>query len=213
MKILFKSFSCLIIILLASVKSFALNIDDSSIENKNVFGLIFPDGNSYYGLADQISNVSIQSYIAGPLAITEVSINLSGSPVQLRIYNAKANTANNINAELKKNLPENLKPYAEIPNNIKDNSKLIKTIDNSLAVPLVVKDYPMTTHAKTIEFVVQDLDELMNFYKKFVSDYTGSKNDTYNTENTNSKKGARIRGRLYKIGEDSKFKPKVKKEK
>ena len=196
-------FAAAAVLFLSAQFALALTTDDGTIKSKNIFGIEFPDGNSFFGVADHISNISKQTYIAGPLSVTEVSINLLAGTVQLRIYNARQIDSKGIGEQLAEKLPDNLKPYATMPNTIQQNSPIAsqaeEKIANALNQPLVVKDYPATTHAKTLEYIIPDLEELENFYNKLVSDYIGT---AYGGNGDNSalpSTGMKIHGRIYKF--------------
>ena len=74
----------------AAISAGAVEIDNAAIKNKSKFGIVFPDNTSYYANADAVVSVSRQNYCAGPLEITEVVIDVLGSPSQVRIYCARA---------------------------------------------------------------------------------------------------------------------------
>lgn len=96
----------------AAVPAQAVEIDSASIKNKSKFGILFPDNTSYYANADAVVSVSRQNYCAGPLEITEVVIDVLGSPSQVRIYCARAADAAKTAEKLaREKLPEPLKPY------------------------------------------------------------------------------------------------------
>jgi len=63
----------------------ALTVDTSTIKNKALFGVEFPDETSFYAQADTVVSISKQTYAAGPLEVTEISIELAGSSTQIRI--------------------------------------------------------------------------------------------------------------------------------
>ena len=75
--------------LLAPLAAAAVTVDTSSIKNRARFGIEFPDNTSFYGNADMVVGVSRQTYTTGAVFVTEVVIDILGSPSQVRIYNAR----------------------------------------------------------------------------------------------------------------------------
>jgi len=146
----------------------AFSAQTGKIQHPKMFGINFADGSSYYALAEKVVSVSKQAYVAGPLFVTEVCIELDQSPLQVRIYNARAVPADKAAEAAAKKIPYEAAKQAAKSNILKRaEEKLggVKTQQN------VYKDYPATTHARTLEFVVSDLEELEIFYEKFSGDY------------------------------------------
>lgn len=189
----------------AAVPAQAVEIDSASIKNKSKFGILFPDNTSYYANADAVVSVSRQNYCAGPLEITEVVIDVLGSPSQVRIYCARAADAAKTAEKLaREKLPEPLKPYAQTPDSIKERmSKAQKLAAGASAVPQIQKIFPATTNSRTIEFIVPSPEELDEFYAIFSNDFIGKATDEKDVSESakESLKGAQpgIKGKLYKI--------------
>lgn len=146
----------------------AFSAQTGKIQHPKMFGISFADGGSYYALAEKVVSVSKQTYIAGPLFVTEVCIELDQSPLQVRIYNARAVPADKTAEAAAKKIPPEIAKQAaksDILKRAEEKLSDIKTQQN------VYKDYPATTHARTLEFVVADLGELESFYEKFSGDF------------------------------------------
>ena len=146
----------------AAISAGAVEIDNAAIKNKSKFGIVFPDNTSYYANADAVVSVSRQNYCAGPLEITEVVIDVLGSPSQVRIYCARAADAAKTAERLaQEKLPEPLKPYAKTPDSIRERvSEAQKLAAGASAVPQIQKIFPATTNSRTIEFIVPSPEEL-----------------------------------------------------
>lgn len=190
-------------ILFASVSASALTVSNS-LSDKSKFGIIFPDGTSIYGNAAAVSTISKQKYTSGPLVVTEVIIDMAGSPTQYRIYNIKSADPTEFYEKLSETkVPEELKAYTQTPDYLKQKaqeSEVSKKLTDFTSVPMVTKTYPVTTHAKTAEFIVEDINELEAFYKRFSEDYCGivqKKTDDLNTQDV------AIRGKLYRLAKQS----------
>ena len=138
--------------------SFALKIDDTTIRNPNRFGIQFPNGTAYYGAANKIVSISKQSFFvdASPVLVTEICIELDQSPLQ-----ADA-------------LPAGLKPYANPPESVKKMiGNAAEKTSSANTLRDIRKNYPTTTHARTLEFVVEDIDELNELFDAMQSHFTG----------------------------------------
>ncbi len=146
----------------------AFSAQSGKIQHPKMFGINFADGSSYYALVEKVVSVSKQAYIAGPLFVTEVCIELDQSPLQVRIYNARAVPPDKAADAASKKIPYELAKQAakaDILNSAEEKLGEVKTQQK------VYKDYPATTHARTLEFVVTDLAELESFYEKFSNDF------------------------------------------
>lgn len=160
----------------------ALTVDTSTIKNKALFGLEFPDETSFYAQADTVVSISKQTYSAGPLEVTEISIELAGSSSQIRIYCATAPAMEKAADAAADKLPEQAKPYAQIPDAARDKlQKADKKISEIGNVSKVVKVYPSTTHSHTLEFVVPNTEELEELYKQLKEDFLAAPSPNYNT--------------------------------
>ncbi len=168
MKIL-RFFALAILITFASATQIlALEANKETIKDAKLFGIEFPDGTSYYGRSDKIVSVSKQQYLVGPIIVTEVNIEMENSRTQLRIYNSRA-----IPSEMAANLA--IKKTEGAANYAPPIPAVLKKIDekagNLATQQKVYKDYPQTTHAKTLEFIVPNIEELEKFYKQISSDF------------------------------------------
>lgn len=185
--------------------AFAVEIDNDTIKNKSKFGILFPDNTSYYANADAVVSVSRQSYYAGPLQITEVVIDILGSPSQVRIYNAQmAQALSEAEKLAQSKLPENLKPYAKMPDSVKQRlTDAQSNAAQATSAPQIQKMFPATTNSKTIEFIVPSIEELEEFYTIFSNDFIGNitPEDKLSEAAKTSLKNAApgIKGKLYKI--------------
>ena len=189
----------------AAISAGAVEIDNAAIKNKSKFGIVFPDNTSYYANADAVVSVSRQNYCAGPLEITEVVIDVLGSPSQVRIYCARAADAAKTAERLaQEKLPEPLKPYAKTPDSRRERvSEAQKLAAGTSAVPQIQKIFPATTNSRTIEFIVPSPEELDEFYTIFSNDFIGKATDEKDVSES-AKESVKtsqpgIKGKLYKI--------------
>jgi len=197
---IFKHLVCMAMALLCS-SVMALNIDKSSITNKKTFGIMFPDGTSIYANADLLASISRQEYYVGAIFVTEVSIDLLGAGSKIRIYNAKILQSGQAIDDIKKKIPENMRSQINIPATVTNAINKAEIYGTPLSnKQRVYKEYPITTNSHTLEFVVDDVDELNLFYDKISSDYTGKPL----SENASAifKMENNVGGKIYKVGAD-----------
>ena len=161
----------------------AFQMTKKAIRNQGIFGIkVNKTDMAFYGRADAILSISFQEYTTGSFIVAEVVIDMKDSNQQLRIYNTRppgtadvANRANRASAANSEN--RGLDPSAAsklpIPGPLAIiESKANNILSNSTS-DIVVKTYPTTTHAKTVEMVVTTKAELQQLYSKMISLYTG----------------------------------------
>lgn len=181
--------------LLAITPAEAVKVKDDALRNKRLFGIEMPEGlQSFYGRHDRINSVSLQEYQAGPYAVTEVTIDMASSPLQLRLYHTEVANIQ----DLQKAAPQTPGNTAKISDSVVKAANKGTDRANS-ADPPVIKDYPLTTHAKTLEFRVSTKEELEAFYRIFVGAYTQN-NATGASDESDDEASARgLAGTLFLI--------------
>jgi hypothetical protein len=137
---------------------------------------------AFYGRADAILSISFQEYTTGSFIVSEVVIDMKDSNQQLRIYNTRApgtadvaNRANRASAANSQNRGLDPKDASKlpIPGPLAAIESKINNVANNTTGDLVVKTYPNTTHAKTVEMVVSTKAELQSLYSRLITLYTG----------------------------------------
>ena len=155
----------------------ALQMKKKAIPNGGIFGIEVANSDlSFYGRADHIVSVSFQEYTTGALIVDEVVIDMQNSNQQLRIYCTRppgtADIADRANkASVANSQNRGLDPAAAsklpIPGPLAAIESKATNLTQSTTAGLVVKSYPATTHAKTVEMVVSSKAELQKFYLAF----------------------------------------------
>lgn len=172
----------------------AVKVKYDGLSNRRLFGIEMPTGmQSFYGRHENINSVSLQEYQAGPYSVTEVTIDMTGSPLQLRIYHTEMPTPADAKASISGtptsvNIPPAVQKAAE-----KGTERANKV------QPPVIKDYPITTHAKTLEFRVNQKEELLNFYVEFVRTYTGVQGTGATGEDDKAAAARKMAGTIFLI--------------
>ena len=161
----------------------AFQMSKKAIRNQGIFGIKVANTDmAFYGRADAILSISFQEYTTGSFIVAEVVIDMKDSNQQLRIYNTRppgtadvANRANRASAANSQNRGLDPKDASKLP--IPSPLALIESKVNNVVSDstgdLVVKTYPNTTHAKTVEMVVLSKVELQQLYSKMITLYTG----------------------------------------
>ncbi len=200
MNIFAKVSVCALLCLAASSQAFALQVKRGAFRSKEIFSVSMPDGTSFFGKENMIVSISLQKYRLEAFVLTEVNVQFLGENALIRIYNATpSNLADEIFSAARSRLP---KPLSEVNPPIKDKLPVVKKAENAIKkstkVDFVSKNYPATTHAKTVEFVVPDLEELLAFYDQISSDFAPLKEESSTTIKTKNDSG-KIGGTLYTI--------------
>lgn len=163
-----KTLFTFLLLTLFFIPAHALSVRHGLFKNKSMFGIRVAgevDEMSYYGRVNSVNSISLQYYQTGTFMVTEVVIDMKQSPLQLRLYHTKLLTLN----EMKQGLPSqtNVITQRETPEAVQrliDAGK--KPIEDKVNTT-VIKDYPISTHAKTIEFSISSQSELTLFYRTF----------------------------------------------
>lgn len=179
------------------------------LQNPKLFGIqVERDAQEYYGRADSVNSVSMQSYITATYRVKEMVIDIHGSPLQLRIYHAAMLDPREEAKRLKSKtgVQQFNIPTIGTPQPVQKALDGVNRVNNAV----LLKEYPVTTHAKTIEFRVEELEELERFYTLFRNNWlrveteeeevletvktNGSKQETLTTT---EKLSPQINGRLF----------------
>ena len=161
----------------------AFQMTKKAIRNQGIFGIKVANTDmSFYGRADAILSISFQEYTTGSFIVAEVVIDMKDSNQQLRIYSARppgtadvANRANRASAANSQNRGLDPKEASKlpIPGPLALIESKVNNVVSSSTGDIVVKTYPTTTHAKTVEMVVTTKAELQMLFNKLTCLYTG----------------------------------------
>ena len=172
---------------------FAVSVDSKGLKNNKLFGIEFVEsGLSYYGKAAAIQSLSLQEYQSGPFIVTEMVIDMAGSPSQLRIYHTELITGQDIQSRLPDEAANTInRPPPPAVQSLIDRGR--KDM-NKAAATRVVKDYPTATHAHTLEFRLALKQDLEDLYRMFRQRYARkAKEETPENENES------LGGALFKL--------------
>jgi hypothetical protein len=164
-------------ILSSAPQASAFTMKKKAVPNGGIFGIeVSGTDLSFYGRADRVISVSFQEYTTGTFIVSEVVIDMANSNQQLRIYNTRTpgsadvadrtNRASAANSENRGLSPADASKLP-IPSQLSALESKVTNLATSPAAGLVVKTYPSTTHAKTVEMAVSSKAELKSFYTAF----------------------------------------------
>lgn len=161
----------------------AFQMTKKAIKNQGIFGIKVANTDmAFYGRADAILSISFQEYTTGSFIVAEVVIDMKDSNQQLRIYSARppgsadiANRANRASSANSQNRGLDPKDASKlpIPSQLASIESKVNNIVSASTGDIVVKTYPTTTHAKTVEMVVLTKAELQQLYSNMITLYTG----------------------------------------
>ncbi|MEM9400670.1 MAG: hypothetical protein AAF984_10715 [Verrucomicrobiota bacterium] len=141
---------------------------DSVLRSPHWYGT-FRTG-SYWVRLVSITSVSMHDYLVdGAMKVSEVTIDTTGATTA-RFYVAEEYTPESPVA-----LP------SSVMSHVQDRTKdmISRAGQDELAYNTVIKNYPQTTHAKTVEFRLADMDELDALYKSVVAAFRSGKGRSF----------------------------------
>ncbi len=151
----------LLLALLTMPLEAAVQVQNNALPNPELFGLRFTEaGGEFIGKTKLVGSVALQKYVTGTFEITELNIDLTGVNTQLRIYAA-----------------EPLKSSSVLPGSRNAVTNPLDRLNPNLTGKLnklVFKDYPATTHAKTLEFKVASKADLVDLHAQIRNRWIGA---------------------------------------
>jgi len=159
--------------LFAGSRSSALQIDCCSLRNNpKLYGIVFPEtGRSFFGREADVLSISSQEYITTAFNVLEVNI-VTGGPALLRIYHTRPLRPGEMEQALTGGMKSSGMPGSSIirspmPRSVTERmDERIEKIADTLTGTTVIKEYPLATHAHTIEFRVSSRKELLKLYQE-----------------------------------------------
>lgn len=116
---------------------------------------------SYLVAIDAITSVSLQTYIVdGVMEVTETAIDTRGNALT-RFYFIEKKSA----SELAPGVSEKAAPAIEMAKKAKETLENLAGTENPLETQKVLKNYPTTTHAKTIEYRLKSKAAVKQLYE------------------------------------------------
>ncbi len=148
----------------------ALQVRRDAIPNKAIFGIEFSENTrGYYAREASVQSVSIHEYVTGAFHVLEVNVVTDGAAL-LRIYHSRPLKAGEVTdaaagAARATGAPGSSLIRSPLPasvGNMLDRS--VGQVADSLTEATVIKEYPIATHSRTIEYRLRSRNELIELY-------------------------------------------------
>lgn len=146
----------------------AVTIRTRDIRNKALYAITFPgDTKEYVGKEAAIHSISTQEYITSGFRVVEINIVSAGNGL-LRIYHSRALKPGELRAAMMDGaaaagMPAAIQP-SPLPPGVKEMADRAAGITEAVTSDTVMKEYPLATHARTIEYRVQTRGELLDLF-------------------------------------------------
>lgn len=145
----------------------AVAVQRDAFQNKTAYAIEFlEEGRSYVGKTSAISSISIQDYITAPFKVIELNIVTNGNAL-VRIYHSRI--LNAIEAQAASGQPAEAAPgfgsfRQPLPASVQAMADKAAGVSETLTDSTIIKEYPLATHARTIEYRVRSQTELLELY-------------------------------------------------
>lgn len=163
-------YACLICVLPLPLS--ALEVKVGEIRNNAIFGIDFPDpGRAYYARESAVQSVSIQEYITASFHVLEVNIVTEGAAL-VRIYHSRPLAAHEVVGSANRAASATEAPGAALirsplPKNVETMiDQSVRNTAEAITETTVLKEYPVATHSRTIEFRIGSRPELLELYEE-----------------------------------------------
>lgn len=148
----------------------AVSVTTRGVKNPKIYGIEFPgDACAYYGTEDGIQSISKQEYVTAAFRVTEINIVTQGTAL-LRIYHSRPLRAGELQQALGDSMNAGGVPGGSsivqrpLPPQVQAMADRASGAANTATSTTVMKEYPIATHAHTIEFRIGSIDELLELH-------------------------------------------------
>lgn len=148
----------------------AVSVTTRGVKNPKIYGIEFPgDARAYYGTEDGIQSISKQEYVTAAFRVTEINIVTQGTAL-LRIYHSRPLRAGELQQALGDSMNAGGVPGGSsiiqrpLPSQVQAMADRASGAADTATSTSVMKEYPIATHAHTIEFRIGSVDELIELH-------------------------------------------------
>ncbi|MCH2074252.1 MAG: hypothetical protein MK130_05260 [Puniceicoccaceae bacterium] len=169
------SFQKILSILLLAVLSYqvsAVSVTTRGVRNQAIFGIEFPkESRTYYGSEAGVQSISTQEYITTNFRVIELNIVTQGSAL-LRIYYSRPLRPGELQQAISDGLGATGIPGGSsiiqrpLPPQVQAMADRAAGVSEAVTVTEVIKEYPIATHAHTIEFRIGSREELLELHQE-----------------------------------------------
>lgn len=163
-----KILACCLLAALA-IEVSAVTVTTRGVQNPAIYGIVFPgDTQAYYGAEDGVQSVSTQEYITSNFRVTELNIVTQGTAL-LRIYYSRALRPGELQQALgagasAAGIPGSSIIQRPLPPQVQAMADRANGVAEEVTSTEVFKEYPIATHAHTIEYRIASRSELIDLH-------------------------------------------------
>jgi hypothetical protein len=151
----------------------AVSVTTRGVSNQAIYGIEFPkESRTYYGSEAGVQSISTQDYITGNFRVIELNIVTQGTAL-LRIYHIRPLRPGELQQAMSDGLGATGIPGGSSIIQSSLTTQVSKAMaDRAASISEVVtgtevmKEYPMATHAHTIEFRIGSRNELLELHEE-----------------------------------------------
>jgi hypothetical protein len=149
----------------------AVSVTTRGVRNQAIYGIEFPkESRTYYGSEAGVQSISTQDYITGNFRVIELNIVTQGTAL-LRIYHIRPLRPGELQQAMSDGLGATGIPGSSIiqrplPPQVQAMADRAASVSEVVTGTEVMKEYPMATHAHTIEFRIGSRNELLELHEE-----------------------------------------------
>ena len=149
----------------------AVSVTTRGVRNQAIYGIEFPkESRTYYGSEAGVQSISTQDYITGNFRVIELNIVTQGTAL-LRIYHIRPLRPSELQQAMSDGLGATGIPGSSIiqrplPPQVQAMADRAASVSEVVTGAEVIKEYPMATHAHTIEFRIGSRNELLELHEE-----------------------------------------------
>jgi hypothetical protein len=155
-----------------SCQLYAVSVTTRGVRNQAIYGIEFPkESRTYYGSEADVQSISTQDYITGNFRVIELNIVTQGTAL-LRIYYIRPLRPGELQQAMSDGLGAKGIPGSSsiiqrpLPPQVQAMADRAASVSEVVTGTEVMKEYPMATHAHTIEFRIGSRNELLELYEE-----------------------------------------------
>jgi hypothetical protein len=150
----------------------ALSVTTRAVRNQAIYGIEFPaETRTYYGSEAGVQSISTQDYITTNFRVIELNIVTQGTAL-LRIYYSRPLRPGELQQAMTKGIGAAGIPGGSsiiqrpLPPQVQAMADRASSVSEVVTGTEVMKEYPMATHAHTIEFRIGSRKELLELHQE-----------------------------------------------
>jgi hypothetical protein len=150
----------------------ALSVTTRGVRNQAIYGIEFPaETRTYYGSEAGVQSISTQDYITTNFRVIELNIVTQGTAL-LRIYYSRPLRPGELQQAMTKGIGAAGIPggssiiQGPLPPQVQAMADRASSVSEVVTGTEVMKEYPMATHAHTIEFRIGSRKELLELHQE-----------------------------------------------